>query len=183
MSSTYPVAGDYCSNISNFFPALTRIFIAKSPSCFLLTILMLTYNILVDPWSKLSTQKWFIYLFQRLFYYNSGTKQISLEKQPVLLTRQKCLTSKRKLLVLYNSLSYNKCVFFLSLISTNKWKWSRGLLCVVPLWTIFPLYHGSLFYWWRKPECPDKTTNLLQVTDKLYHLMLYGVNLAMSERK
>ena len=32
---------------------------------------------------------------------------------------------------------------------------------------IFKLYRGGQFYWWRKLEDTEKTTDLSQVTDKL----------------
>jgi len=34
-------------------------------------------------------------------------------------------------------------------------------LCLTPL----SLYRGGQFYWWNKPEDPEKTTDLSQVTD------------------
>jgi hypothetical protein len=42
---------------------------------------------------------------------------------------------------------------------------------VMPLSTKFPLYRGSQFLWWRKPEYPANTTDL--------PIMLYQVHLAL----
>jgi hypothetical protein len=75
-------------------------------------------------------------------------------------------------------LLHGKCLFYFCKV---KYTWNIpvdffliGLMVFnAPFNNISVISYGGLFYWWRKPEDPKKTTDLSQVTEKLYHIILY----------
>ena len=67
-----------------------------------------------------------------------------------------------------STLTFENCLFSM-LFSRNTSDFDGFCLWyLTPPTMLFQPYHSGQFYWWRKPEYPEKTTDLSQVTDKLY---------------
>jgi len=72
------------------------------------------------------------------------------------------------------------CIYHLQDLCTSIYKgrcckhvilWNELVLrCLTQHSTLFQLYRGGQFCWWKKPEYPEKTIDQPQVTDKLYHI-------------
>ena len=53
-----------------------------------------------------------------------------------------------------------------------------GLWCLASHSTMFQLYRGGQYYWWRKPEYPWKTPTCRKSLTKLYHIILFRVHMS-----
>ena len=135
--------------------------LSLNPGCVILRTLFIeekpapsTFVCFMKAWNICHPQSWYILSPVIRYRYN---KLSTVSGRSKLWASAGC-KNKIKIFV---------CVFYLMV----------GLWCLTLLSTIFQLYHGGKFYWWRKQE---KTTDLLQVTDKLYYIMLYQVHLTMN---
>ena len=129
--------------------------------------------------------------YYQILLKSTGTSMVSILFNVVLFTVSFILLPSLLLFVLQESgslirlfvkqtficipllyIKYNECRIIYCV------SWRLRLWCETSLFTILQFNRGGQFYWLRKPECQKKSTD--QITDKLYHIMLYWVRLAMN---
>ena len=78
--------------------------------------------------------------------------------------------------MVHTVIQHSNCMSSYTTVDSIKHEWIVDWLVLwslTSLSTIFQVYRGCHFHWWRKPEYQEKTTDLPQVIDKLYQIMLY----------